>query len=328
MAIKFDELLEALNLDEDNKNSNKTVYWLPKNVIKDLRSEDNWEKKREPAKLKKGSFSYLSNDGAEYDFELDKKYGDDCYILNGFELSFIGERKDIRAKALKIGEDKNENEIFLIFFIKKDSDDYFFGWPRDICEILVNKYYNSSKKYEDSAVKDDFEVALDIINKNPELAKDYVEKILFDNGYFEDSDDYNLAMEDPIDTIQLYIKDGSFDAEEFLDFCNEDLNEQALKTDKSLNESNFDKSTSMISRIARMIEEELPRYDVIYTDNIIRVSNGTNDATFTVRANQITKYTLVSNIFGDDITNISNIKSSSEFVEDCALSIINYLKDN
>jgi hypothetical protein len=94
-----------------------------------------------------------------------------------------------------------------------------------------------------------------------------------------------------------------------------------------LNESNFDKSTSITSKIGNMIEKYLPGYDVIYSDNAIKVSNGVNTETFIIKAKQITKYTLASPIYGDDFTNVKEIYEPKEFVDVCVGKIVEYLKD-
>ena len=94
-----------------------------------------------------------------------------------------------------------------------------------------------------------------------------------------------------------------------------------------LNESNLDKSTSITSKIGNMIDKYLPGYDVIYSDNIIKVSNGINTETFIIKAEQVTKYTLTSPTHGDDFTSAKEIYKPKEFVDVCVGRIVEYLKD-
>ena len=94
-----------------------------------------------------------------------------------------------------------------------------------------------------------------------------------------------------------------------------------------LTESNLDKSVGIINKICKLIEKNMPKYDVVCNDNSITVSNGINTETFTVRADQVTKYTLVSSIYGDDFTNINEVYSPQEFTNTCVGRIVEYLKD-
>ena len=96
----------------------------------------------------------------------------------------------------------------------------------------------------------------------------------------------------------------------------------------SLNESNLDKSSAIAKRICKIIEEGLPGYDVIYSDNAIKVSNGVNTETFMIKANQITNYTLVSSMYGDDFSSAREIYRPKEFADVCIGKIVNYLKDD
>ena len=95
----------------------------------------------------------------------------------------------------------------------------------------------------------------------------------------------------------------------------------------NLQESNLDKSNAIVGKISNIIEKYLPDYDVIYTDNTITVSNGKNVETFTVKATQETKYTLVSPIYGEDTVSSKQLYTPGQFANVCAGIIIDYLKD-